>query len=109
MKQLLARAAAITAASVMFLTLAAGTALAAPPDPGDGTAPPGSEGFITLMGWGKWIALGICIMSLIGAGVMMGFGNRHGDGGEHAARLGRILGGVIVISAAFSLVGFLVA
>jgi hypothetical protein len=109
MKQLLTRAAGITVVAGVYLALSAGFALAAPPNPGEGTAPPGSEGFITLMGWGKWAALGICIMSLIGAGVMMGFGNRHGDGGEHAARLGRILGGVIIISAAFSLVGFLVA
>lgn len=77
------------------------------PDPGEGTAPPGFEGFTTIMGWGKWIAFGLLVMALIFAGVRMGIANRRGEGGEHAAGIGWALGGVLVVSAAFTIVGFL--
>ncbi len=77
------------------------------PDPGAGTAPPGSGGFITIMGWAKWAAFGICIVSLIFAGAMMGWGRNRGEGSDHAAQIGRVLIGVAVASAAFSLVSAL--
>jgi hypothetical protein len=38
---------------------------------------------------------------------MMAINARRGEGGEHVGRIGMALGGVIVISAAGSLVGFL--
>ena len=77
------------------------------PDPGGGSAPPGFENFTTIMGWGKWIGLGILVMALIFAGVKMAIGNRRGEGGDHAASIGWVLGGVLVVSAAFSIVGLL--
>jgi len=77
------------------------------PNPGNGTQPPGFNNFTTVMGWGKWVALGVLVMALIGAGVMMASGNRRGEGGEHASRIGWVLGGVMVVSAAFTIVGFL--
>ncbi|PWJ23031.1 hypothetical protein ATK17_3922 [Branchiibius hedensis] len=78
------------------------------PNPGAGSQPPGFSHFTTVMGWGKWIALGIFVLALIGGGVMMAVsGRRQGDGGEHVSKLGWILGGVMVSSAAVSLVGFL--
>lgn len=78
------------------------------PNPGDGTAPPGAGKFKDIMGWAKWLALGVCVVALIAAGAVMGFGGRTGDGGEHATRIGRVLVGVVVVSAAFSAVGLLV-
>lgn len=89
------------------LTAVASALPFAVPDPGAGTAPPGFENFETIMGWGKWLALGILVMALIGAGVMMALGSRRGEGGEHAGRLGWVFGGVMTVSAAFALVGFL--
>lgn len=77
------------------------------PNPGGGTAPPGSEKFITIMGWFKWGALGMCVLALIAAGAMLGWGRGHGDGGEHASRIGRVLLGVAIVAGAFSLVSFL--
>lgn len=77
------------------------------PSPGDPQAPPGFERFADIMGWVKWLALGVLIISLMAAGAKMGFGSRHGDGEEHAGRIGRVLLGVIVVSAAGALVGFL--
>lgn len=77
------------------------------PDPGKGGTPPGFEKFTTIMGWGKWIALGLLVMALIFAGVRMAISNRRGEGGEHAAAIGWVLGGVLVVSSAFAVVGFL--
>lgn len=79
------------------------------PNPGNGTAPPGFQKITTIMGWGKWIALGILVMALIFAGVRLGIAGRRGDGGEHAAGVGWALGGVLVVSGAFTLVTFLAA
>lgn len=77
------------------------------PNPGSGTQPPGFGNFTTIMGWGKWIGLGILVMALIFAGVRMAIGNRRGEGGEHASSIGYVLGGTLVVSAAFAIVGFL--
>ena len=65
------------------------------PDP-DPVQPPGTEGFNDVMGWGKWVALGVLVMALIFAGVRMGIGNRRGEGGEHASSIGWVLGGVLI-------------
>lgn len=60
------------------------------------------------MGWAKWIALAVCILGLVIAGALMAIQSRRGEGGEHVGKIGMALGGVVVISAAGSLVGFLV-
>lgn len=77
------------------------------PDPGEGEAPPGFGNFETIMGWGKWLALGVLVLALMAAGAMMGVQSRRGEGGEHAGRILGALFGVMVVAAAFSLVGFL--
>lgn len=70
-------------------------------------APPGSSGFLQIMGWGKWVALAICVLALISAGSMMALQLRRGEGGEHVGKIAMVLVAVIIISAAASLVGFL--
>ena len=79
---------------------------AALPNP-DPIQPPGTAGFTMLMGWAKWVALAVCILGLFIGGAMMAIQSRRGEGGEHAGKIGMVLVGVIVISAASSLVGFL--
>lgn len=74
------------------------------PDP---IQPPGTQGFLSIMGWAKWVALAVTILGLIAAGAMMSFNSRRGEGGEHVGRVGMALVGVIIIAAATSLVGFL--
>ncbi|PVZ93286.1 hypothetical protein DDQ50_16435 [Amnibacterium flavum] len=94
-----------------FLTLTADllTALpAAVPDPGDGTMPPGFEGFVVIMGWIKWLALGVAVIGLLILGATMAISSRRGEGMEIGGWLGRILIGVIIIASAATLVGFLV-
>ena len=76
------------------------------PDP-DPIQPPGTEGFNSIMGWAKWVALAVCILGLFAAGALMAIQSRRGEGGEHVGKIGMALGGVIIISAAAALVGFL--
>lgn len=91
------------------LTVASDLATVLPaqlPDPAP-VQPPGTDGLVTILGWAKWVALFICILGLIAAGAMMAVGRSRGEGGEHVGKLGWVLGGVIVISAAVALVGFI--
>lgn len=76
------------------------------PDP-DPIQPPGTEGFTTILAWAKWVALAVCILGLFAAGALMAVQSRRGEGGEHVGKIGMALAGVIVISAAVALVGFL--
>ncbi|MBA3807751.1 MAG: hypothetical protein H0X28_05070 [Solirubrobacterales bacterium] len=84
------------------------TVMAAVPNPGQGEAPPGSTGFLTILKWAAWIALGVCVLGVILAGAMMAVQARRGEGGEHASRLGWVLGGCIIIGSASALVGAVV-
>lgn len=80
------------------------------PDPGNGTAPPGvGTKFEQVMGWAKWVCLGIAVLGIMAIGAMMTVGSRRGEGGEKVGALGWAVGGVVVISGAFAIVGFLAA
>lgn len=79
------------------------------PDPGDGQAPPGfGTAFEDIMGWVKWVALGLVVLGLIIIGALMAINSRRGEGGELLGRLGWAMAGACVIAGAVSLVGFLV-
>jgi len=70
-----------------------------------GSPPPGvADKFETLIGWVTWIAFSVCILGVIIAGAMMALGQRRGEGGEHAARLGWVLAACIVIGSSSLLV-----
>lgn len=84
------------------------TIIAAVPDPGQGTPPPGSDGIVKIIGWAAWIAVGICVVGVLIAGAKMAIEHRRGGGGESVASLGWVLGGCIVIGSASALVGALV-
>ena len=86
-----------------------GQYLAAVPDPGPGTAPPGFERFATILGWSKWIALGVVVAGFIFIGAQMAVQNRRGEGSNHLGALGFTALGAIIIAGAYTLVGFLVA
>jgi len=77
-------------------------------DPGQGTAPPGSQGVVTIVSWVAWVAVALCVVGVIAAGVGMLFAGRRGEGGEHVKTLGYVLAGSIVIGGASALVGALV-
>ncbi|MEU4196564.1 conjugal transfer protein TrbC [Kribbella sp. NPDC026611] len=64
-------------------------------------APPGvKDNFDKILGWVKWVAYSVCTVGILIAGGMMAVGQRRGEGGEHAARLGWVLAACIVIGAA---------
>ncbi|TFC01494.1 hypothetical protein E3O42_10290 [Cryobacterium adonitolivorans] len=90
--------------SVDALNFVAGTL----PVPGNGT-PPGAEKFQEVMGWVKWIALGVAIIGVMIIGAKLAIESRRGEGGAALGSLGTAMAGVIVISAAASLVGFFVS
>jgi hypothetical protein len=70
-----------------------------------GSTPPGQQGIETVLGWVVWVSLGICVLSLMVAGVRMALPHRHAEAGEDIARIGRTLIAVILISGASTLVG----
>jgi hypothetical protein len=82
--------------------------IAAVPNPGQGQQPPGSDGIVKILGWAAWVAVVICVLGVLIAGATMAIQHRRGEGGESMARLGWVLGGVIVIGSASALVGALV-
>jgi len=67
----------------------------------------GAAGFTTILQWVVWIALAICILSLIAGGALLAANRRRGDGQGHIGRLGVVIGAVVLISAASSLVAAL--
>jgi len=75
--------------------------------PTGGQRPPGAEKLDLVIDWVRWIAFTICVLGILIAGAMMAVGQRRGEGGEHAARLGWVLAACIVIGTASLLVGAL--
>jgi type IV secretory pathway VirB2 component (pilin) len=72
--------------------------------------PPGvQEKVQKVTGWVKWIATSICVLGVVIAGAMMAIGQRRGEGGEHAARLGWVIAGAILITASTHLIDALAA
>jgi len=67
----------------------------------------GAAGFTTILQWVVWISLAICILSLIAGGALLAVNRRRGDGQGHVGRLGIVVGAVILISGASSLVAAL--
>lgn len=90
------------------LVIASGTLLAEIPDPGQGEAPPGAEGVLTILRWAAWVVFAVAVLGiLITAGAMV-LNNRRGQGGEHAQSLGWIFAGCIIAASASALVGMFV-
>lgn len=93
-------------ASATSAAVHASVAFAAIPNPTT-QEPPGFGGVMSILGWAKWAALAVCVVALIAVGALMALPSRRSEGGEHAGNVGKVLLGVVTISAAASLVGFL--
>jgi len=76
-------------------------------NPGAGEAPPGSQNFEKIIGWGAWIALGIGVLGIIGIGAMMTteWGRRRAH--EHVMGLITACCGCALIAIAGGIVGAL--
>ena len=73
----------------------------------DPAQPPGTEGIQTIIGWFAWIATALGVVGIIIVGITMFFQNRRGEGGEAAGKLGWVLAGLVLITAASAIVGVL--
>lgn len=69
--------------------------------------PPGTGNIQTIIGWVAWIGTTLGVVGIIVVGITMFFQNRRGESGEAAGRLGWVLGGLILITAASAIVGAL--
>ena len=69
------------------------------------STPPGSAGLVTALGYVTWIGLAAAAMSMLWLGVLISASIRRGEGALNVGRLGLVLGGVVLISGAGSLIG----
>lgn len=85
--------------------LAALDVLAAIPDPGQGEAPPGSDGFLTVLGWAAWVVFGLCVAGLlVVAGKMAIEHNRQGHV-EVTGGVVKVLAAAVIAGSASAIIG----
>lgn len=85
-------------------------AVAAPavPNPGSGTAPPGAEKFLLVLGWGAWLVTIGCVAGILLVAGRMAVQHRRGQGGgEAGAELAWVLAACVLGAAAGPLVSAL--
>jgi hypothetical protein len=75
------------------------------PNPGFGSAPPGSAGIVTILGWIAWGVSAACIGGILFQAIKMAISIRRGEFSEHAMGLGIVLFACIVGASAFGVVG----
>jgi hypothetical protein len=74
------------------------------------STPPGTAGLETVLGYVVWVSLGICVLSVMVAGVRLALPNsRSGDMSDGVTHLSRTLFAVMLISGAVALVSGLMA
>lgn len=81
--------------------------LAAPFDPGQGAAPPGSAKIETVIKWVAWIVFALGVAGLLMVAGRMMIKHKRGEGEEAASGLVWVLGGCIVAASAGAIVGAL--
>lgn len=69
--------------------------------------PPGTGSVSTLIGWGKWVALAVCLAAGIAAFALLAIKSRHGDGSEGVGWIVKVLIAVVGVSAIASMIGFI--
>jgi hypothetical protein len=77
-------------------------------DPGQGVAPPGAEGIVTIVQWVAWTVLAVCVLGVLLVGARMAVAHRRGEGAEHAVSLAYVLGGAVLVGSASGLIAALV-
>jgi hypothetical protein len=74
------------------------------PNPGFGTAPPGSGGILTILGWVAWGVTAACVGGILFVAIKMAVSIRRGEFSEHAMGLGAVLFACILGGSAFGIV-----
>lgn len=91
-----------------YLTAKGGTAvLAAVPKP-NGTQPPGTQKLTTVLDWTFWGVTFLCVIGVLMVAGAMAVSHRRGEGGEHLAKLGWVMGACVLGGAGSALVNALV-
>ncbi len=93
---------ALTVVVVMVVTAGPSHAIDVSPQ-----APPGTEDVQTVLNWIGWGASIAGVIGMIAVGILMALAHRRGEGGEHMGKLGLVLGGVLVATAAGPVVSLL--
>jgi hypothetical protein len=94
--------------SLTHLALEAANLITLIPDP-DPAPPPGAEGPVgAIISIGKWVALIVAVLALIGAGIAFMINGRRGEGGENVKQLVNVGIGLMIASAAVSIVLFII-
>lgn len=89
----------------MLLPRLTAALLAAPPDPGTGTAPPGAAAITKLLQYTAWVVFAFCVAGVLISAGTMAIKHRRGGGEEAAGGLGWVLGACIIAGSASALVG----
>jgi hypothetical protein len=94
--------------SLTHLALEAANLITLIPDP-DPAPPPGAEGPVgAMISIGKWAALIVAVLALIAAGIGFMINNRRGEGGDSVKQLVMVGVGIMIASAAVSIVLFII-
>jgi len=82
--------------------------LAAVPNVGQGTPPPGSGKFLTILQWGAWVVFGLCVAGvLVSAAKLAHTHSQGGYGGQHQTSLIWTLAACVIAGSASAIVGAL--
>lgn len=93
--------------SLMLLVHHAGV-LAAPPDPGQGSAPPGADKLEKVLQWLAWCVFALCVAGILIVAGRMAVQHRRGEGGEHVTGLAWVAVACVLAGSASAVVGALV-
>jgi hypothetical protein len=87
------------------LAILAVDVLAAVPNPGQGTAPPGSQGLLTILGWAAWCVFGVIVAGLLIVAGRMALAHRRGEGAEVSGGIVLVLAAAVIAGSASAIVG----
>lgn len=73
-----------------------------------GEQPPGTAGLTTVLNWTFWGVTFLCVVGVLMVAGAMAVSHRRGEGGEHLAKLGWVLGACVLGAAGAQLVNILV-
>lgn len=98
---------ALISAAGTLLAARGGAVLADVPQP-RGEQPPGTQGLSTVLNWTFWGVTFLCVVGVLMVAGAMAVSHRRGEGGEHLAKLGWVMGACVLGAAGAQLVNTLV-
>ena len=73
-----------------------------------GVQPPGTQGLTTVLNWTFWGVTFMCVVGVLMVAGAMAVAHRRGEGGEHLAKLGWVMGACVLGAAGSQLVNTLI-